>query len=402
MAQGIVRQIVLAKQSGLGVPATTGGRIRRRRTGGFKLDRDSYENDEITSDQQSRGVTLGAKKPSGHIDGLLSPLTWDEEFAAVLRKAFAATTPAATLSLTIAGIGPTWTVTRAAGSWLTDGFKIRDVIRLSVGALNAANIAKNLFIIGLNATVATVIVVNGSALVAEGPIASCTATVIGKKTLAPLTGHTNDYFTANDWYPDVPSCETYPDVKVGPLQLAAPASGNVTLGVDYVALNRAPLGTVQTIVSPLAETTNPVCAGVCGVLTVGSALQRYTGLQLTIDPLITQGENEAGSDSSSDFNRGKIKVSGTITAKFSNTVIQLLYDGQTPVGIGAVLPDSTLAAADFVALSMGRVKFTGDAPDDGEKEIVRTYPFTAEIDIAGGAALATDKTILSIQDSQAA
>ena len=51
--------------------------------------------------------------------------------------------------------------------------------------------------------------------------------------------------------------------------------------------------------------------------------------------------------------------------------------------------------------TMGRIKLTGDAPDDGEKSILRTYPFTAELNSAGGAALAWDQTIITIQDSQA-
>jgi hypothetical protein len=50
---------------------------------------------------------------------------------------------------------------------------------------------------------------------------------------------------------------------------------------------------------------------------------------------------------------------------------------------------------------MSRVKIFGDDADDGKKQIVRSYPFTAEINGAGGAALANDQTICSIQDSAA-
>jgi hypothetical protein len=67
-----------------------------------------------------------------------------------------------------------------------------------------------------------------------------------------------------------------------------------------------------------------------------------------------------------------------------------------------VAVDGLAAAADFVAFSMSAIKIFGDAPDDGQaKEIVRSYPFTAQINAAGGAALANDSTIISIQDAQA-
>ena len=104
MAQGINRQIVLAKQSGLGVPATTGGQVRRRRTGGFQATRDTYANDEIVTHQQSTGDTAGMTKASGKIDGLLSPATYAQEMSAALRKVFAATTAIAAASVTIAAL----------------------------------------------------------------------------------------------------------------------------------------------------------------------------------------------------------------------------------------------------------------------------------------------------------
>ncbi len=51
---------------------------------------------------------------------------------------------------------------------------------------------------------------------------------------------------------------------------------------------------------------------------------------------------------------------------------------------------------------MSAVKLFGDAIDDGEaKELIRTYPFTAQLNGSGGASLADHQTIISIQDSAA-
>jgi hypothetical protein len=50
---------------------------------------------------------------------------------------------------------------------------------------------------------------------------------------------------------------------------------------------------------------------------------------------------------------------------------------------------------------MSNVVLDGDDKDNGAKGIIRTYPFTAQINGAGGPILANDKTILTIQDSQA-
>jgi hypothetical protein len=61
-----------------------------------------------------------------------------------VRKAFATTTAMSGLSVTIAGSGPTYTVARASGSFITDGVKAGDVVRLTAGSFNAANLNKNL------------------------------------------------------------------------------------------------------------------------------------------------------------------------------------------------------------------------------------------------------------------
>jgi hypothetical protein len=61
---------------------------------------------------------------AGTLKGELSAGTYDLEFAALLRKDFATAFTAITgASLTIAGSGPTYTVTRATGDFLTGGVK---------------------------------------------------------------------------------------------------------------------------------------------------------------------------------------------------------------------------------------------------------------------------------------
>jgi hypothetical protein len=68
-----------------------------------------------------------------------------------VRRAFTSVTAITGISITIAGAGPTYTVTRSAGSWLTDGIKFGQCGRLTAGAFNAANLNKNLAVISLTA-----------------------------------------------------------------------------------------------------------------------------------------------------------------------------------------------------------------------------------------------------------
>lgn len=400
VAQGIRKTLAYKKQAGLGTPASgTGGQLLRRRTASFNLTRETYENDEIVSHQQSTGATAGLRRAAGRLDGLLSPKTYADFIAAALRKDFVATTPITALSVTIAGSGPTYTITRSSG-WWTDGVKIGDVIRLSVGTLNAANIAKNLLIVNLTQTVATVIPLNGVALVAEGPITGTTVTVIGKKAWAPISGHSDDWFSFEQWYSDLTKSELFTDVKTGAINIGLPATGNATISIDFTALNRT-LGASQVLTTPTAETTTPVVTAVTGAVSIGSSVTLITGAQLTINGGINAGEAEVGSNVASDVQRGRISVSGSFTAKFRATDLQQIYEDQSSTYLVLALPADNTATSSFVTLVTPKIKLFSDDADDGEKEIIRTYNFTAEIQGAGGAALAHHQTILSVQDSDA-
>lgn len=402
IAQGIKKITVGKKQSGLGVAASgTGGQIFRRETSQFMMGKDTYENNEIVSHQQATGITHGLRKPTGKISGVLSPGTYSTLLASLLRKAFAATTPITGVSVTIAGTLGAYTVTRSAGSYLTDGVKIGDVIRLTVGSLNASNINKNLLVTGLTATVATVATLNGTTMVAEGPIATTTITVQGKKCIVPLTAHTNEYWTFEEYYSDIVQSELYTDMQAGKADIGLPGSGNATFSMDFVGLGRT-VGSSQILTTPTAETTTPVLTAVSGlVLMNGSAVANVTGVTLSIDGSTAPLGAVVGSNSAPDTQRGRIKVSGQVTAYYQDGVFPALFENATVTSLVVVLAQDSTATAKFIGFTVSALKLSGDSADDGEKGIMRTYSFVGELNSAGGAALANDQTIISIQDSDA-
>lgn len=403
VAQGINKLTVYKEQTGLGIAASgAGGQILRRKTSVAEVSRATYTNDEIVQHQQSTGVNLGTAASSWNFDGLLSPGTYAGLMQTLMRKVFTATAPITGLSLTIAGAGP-HTITRSAGDFLTGGLKIGDVIRITAGTyVNAVNRDNNLVITALTATVATVITLNGTTLVAEGPIATSAITVVGKKSIVPLTGHTDKLVTIEEWYADLAKSEVYPDIRIGQADIGLPASGNATVKLTAAGLGVRTGGNAQVLTSPAAGTTSPVLTAVRGVLLVsGSKNQVVTGINFTIKTALTAEGPVVGSNYSPDMSRGRIEVSGSFTALFDSTTLRDLYDNETLTSMVCVMATDTTNAADFVSYNMSAIKLTDAAPDDGEKAIVRTYPFTAQLNAAGGAALANDQTIISIQDSLA-
>jgi hypothetical protein len=399
-AQGIKKVVSYKKQTGLASPASgSGGQKLRRRTFTFNKPTDSYSSDEIVSHQQSTGVSIGPAKPQGKLDGLLSPGTYSDWLASLLRRDFAAVTAVSGASITIAGSGPTYTVTRAAGSFITDGVKAGMVVRLTAGAFNAANLNKNLQVISLTATALTVKSVNGVALVAEGPITSATVSIPGKYTFVPSTGHSDDYYTVEQYFADIGKSETFPDAQVSKAEISFPASGNATIGVDLVALARV-LGSSQVLTSPAADTTTDPLAAVTGVMMVGgSVVGVITAASVSIDGQVTHGDPTIGSNAITETQSGVVKVTGQIAAKFTDTSLQAIRESGAATSIVLTVAEDQTAAADFVTFIIPAAKLTSDDADDGMKAIVRTYAFEAAVNAGGGAGAET--SIIAIQDSAA-
>jgi len=404
VAQGINKITAYKAQTGLGVPAIgAGGQILRRKTSVAEVKRATYTNDEIVQHQQSTGVNLGTASSAWNFDGLLSPGTYAGLLQALLRKTFTATAALTGLSLTIAGTGP-YTITRGSGDFLAGGLKIGDVIRITAGTYtNAVNRDNNIVITGLTATVITGITLNGSTLIAEGPVATSTITVMGKKSLVPLSGHTDTLFTIEEWYADISKSEVFPDIRIGQADIGLPASGNATIKLTSQGLGVRTSNTSQQMTSPAAATTSPVLTSVRGILLAGGAKsQVVTGVTITIKTALTPEGPVVGSNYAPDMARGRVEVSGQFTALFDSTTFRDMFDSETLTSLVCVMGSDTTNTADFVSFNLSAIKLTDAAPDDGEKAIIRTYPFTAQINAAGGAALANDQTIISIQDSLAA
>jgi hypothetical protein len=405
VAQGINRTFAYKKQSGLGSSASgSGGTLMRRVTANLNVTKDSYENNEIVSHQQGTGFTYGIAKTGGTLNGLLSGTTWMPFLGSLLRKDPAATSAISSLSLTIAASGSNYTITRGSGDFLTGGIKIGDVIQLSGGSLNSNNVAKNIVVVGVTSTVITGNVLkSGGTLTAEGPIASCTVTVMGKKSWVPTTGFTNDYYTFEDFDSDLTLSRIYPDLQIGQADIQVPATGNVTSNFNLVGLGACSKSGAQVLTSPSAAPSTAVFGAVAGAVYVaGVRYGTITSMNLTINGNVTQGEAVIGSAVIADVQRGRIVVTGSFSAVFDAETLSTPFDNETATSLILVLADDRTDAANTMAFVMSSVKLSSAERDDGEKQLVSTFNFTAAYNGNGGASLANHATIISIQDSQAA
>lgn len=409
IAAGLFKQLAYKVESSFGVaPGQTGGQLLRRVQSTVDLSKEAYAANEKRTDFQIADYRHGVRRVQGQINGELSPKTYADMFGVLLKRDFAAVSPLTGLSVTIAGAGPTYTVTRGAGDFLAGGIKVGDVIRLSAAGLDAANASKNLMVTDLTATVATVIVLNGSALVAEGPISSATVTVVGKKTFIPATGHTDKSIAFEHWYSDIGQSELFLGNKLAKASMSLPPSGLATVAFDVMGQDLASLTkrggvaeTTQYFTTPAAVTTTGALAAVNGILRVaGTTVATVTGLTVDINTNYT-GDPVVGSNTLPQMFPGKVNVSGQFTAYFDSVALRDAFVNETEIDLLGVFTSDNSAAADFVSVVMPRIKVGSANKDDGDGGLVQTFSFQALFNTAGGTGVKTEKTTFSMQDSQA-
>jgi len=399
IAAGVNKLVAYKKESSFGVaPGATGAKYIRRVSSALDLNKETYESNEIRSDGQVADFRHGVGSVTGPINGELSVGTYNDFFAAALRKDFpTATTTGAVAVIAVTGTGTEFT--RSAGSFLTDGFKLGDVVS-ATGFTEANNNSHYALITGLTATVATVVTLDGTVLTDEAEGDTVTLSLVGKKTFAATSGQTDDSFAIEHFFSDINQSELYLGCKPQNIAIGLPPSGMATVNIGFMGKSRTN-DTSAYFTTPTAAGTDPVLASVNGLMYVGGvAVALITGMDITIDTGLT-AEPVVGSNAYPAIFRGRVKVSGNMSVYFQDATFRDYFDNETEVSIYAVFKGGSTKNTDFTSFVMSRVKVGGSSKDDGEKGLIQSTPFTALLDGNGGAGNTTEYTTISIQDSQA-
>lgn len=395
---GTSKTVRFKKQTGLGVIAAAGageGRLLRRVTANLDLKKEQYRSAEIRASQQRADSRHGVRSVEGSLNGELSPGSYQSFFESLLRQAVqaAATTGAQSLGAT-SGTG----FTRAAGSFLTDGFKIGSVVRATgMAGGGAANNGKDFLVTQVAALTLTGFFLDGSAIATIAGAAGVTIAEVGKKAFVPATGHTRDYYTFEQFYSDIVQSERFTDCVISNANVRLPASGIPTVEFGIMGLDMATANAAY-FASPAAASSSGLTTSASGALVIdGERIGLLTGLEMAINGNFTRPGGVVGSNVDPDIFPGSIDVTGTATIYFDGVAQRDKFLNETVASITAVLMTGTGSAADFVAFTMTNVKFGDAAKDDGEKGLIMTLPFVASEDTSGAAG--KPQTTITIQDS---
>jgi hypothetical protein len=379
IARGVAKTVAIAPETVCwGEPAAAGtARLLRRVTANFNLSKETFESAEIRASQQVSDMRHGTVSVSGSLNAELSAGSYSDLMGALVARDFSVVAPATGLSITIAASGENWTVTRAAGSWLTSGFGPGMVVRLTAGTFNAANLNKNLVIISVTATILTVRVLNGTALVAEGPIASATVTVQGKTTFVPATGHTDKSFTVEERYTDINQYERFIGVKVNNMAVSIPANGLATVDFGFSGKDMDRAESTAYFTNPTAQSSTGVVGSANGfVMFNGSPVAIITSADFTIERP-SENASVTGSNSIVNIFMGRIRASGNLSLFFIDGNARNAFKNETEVSLVFTLAEGSLGTSNVLSFTFPRVKLNGFEKADAEQGIVVSTPFMA-------------------------
>jgi len=395
IASGIFKTVAVKKEVTWGVaPSAGGAQFLRRVTSNLNLSKNTYQSNEIRSDQQVADFRHGSRKVDGTISGEPSGGSYQEFMEAMLRQAAAAVADITGLTLTTAASGANWTLARSTGSWITDGMRAGMVFRVTA-ALNAATLNRNFFVVSTTALAITFYALDGVTVTVEAAVPACTVAVPGKRVFVPSTGHTNDSFTIEEFHSDIGLSRLFTGCKPSQMAMKLPATGMST--VDFTFMGKdITVDTSEYFTTPTAVGSSGIMAAVNGVVFAGGVpVALITGIDLTVAGGHTTGE-VVGSNTTPDIFVGRVTATGQATVYLLDDVFLNYFVNESEVEIAAILNADNSAASNFICVHLPRVKFGGATADDGEKGLIQTMPFTV---IKKATATGYDSTTMSIQDS---
>lgn len=379
LAKGVAKKISFKRETAWAeVPVDkTGAQYLPRVTGQFNVTAEALQSATIRSDYQSENYRLGTRSGDGSLNAELSPGVYEEFFAAALAKDFVAGGNTTGASITIAASGDFFTLTRGTGSWLTDGFYVGNVVRLTGAGLNAANAGNNILVLSMTALVLTVRTFAENELVAEGPIAAVDVAVIGKQTYTPQTGHISPSFSVEEFFEDIAISELHLGNRVNTVAVSLPTSGFCTADFSFMSKGKTVNGATQFFTSPAQSPNTGSTVSVSGAVIVnGVPAGVITSASLNIDRAL-EPANVIGSNYAVEIFDGRVTVTGDFSTYLMDGTFRDYFLNETRISLVIALTTGSEKDANVMTFMMPSVQLGSSTRNDGEGGIVQDHSFQA-------------------------
>ena len=387
-------------------PAVGSAKIIRRVASTLKLAKDTYQSNEVRSDQQIQDFRHGVKRATGGINDEFSVGTWFDFIEAACRATKSSTITQTQATLTSVAFDNTLgTITFAAGTPVTAGFRNGDILRftgLTVGG--GLNNATNFLVTGFSGTSNRVLAVlpKPTTATADTTFSVTSNGTTGKAVFVPSTTFVSRKFAIEVNNSDVDISRLFTECRVGGFGIKLPATGMATIDVPMMGRDMEIYtgASAPFFTSPTAATTTGICAAVNGLLVIGgAAIGVVTGVDITMN-LNPTSDAVVGQNFVPEIFLGRANVTGTATAFFQDSTLISNFKNETEVSMLVYLTTTSAANSPAVSIYLPRLKFgDGNVNDSGEGGQSITMPFQALK--ADGSVAGDEATTIRICDTEA-
>ncbi len=377
----------------------SGGYQFRVNRGGMNLTKEPINSNEIRPDGLITRGRHGQRNVSGSYEGDLSLGTFDPLFEAGFRQAWTValsiTQATGAMSSATLAVGAN-TITASAGSWITAGLRVGDVIRATAG-LVAGNLNKNLRITALTALIITV---QETLTVEAGPIATYTITRAKKL----LMGVTPFSFTVEEQHIDLDAAELFTGCRVGKTGFSLTPNNMGLVTFDFVGADQQIVsgGSSPYFTGPPTNTTSIGMTAVeAAILLNGTTVADLTGFTLGID-LKAAGTGMVGAVITPDVFTNRMEVTASIDGLMQDLQHISDFIAETQFQLHALFTENEGEPKDYFSIYVPNFTFAS-----GTKSALGTDgPRTLTMDLLvgaddTGAASGHDVTSVKLQTSAA-
>lgn len=386
-ASGTLYRVGYVAESTLGTtPSTPTLKLFRGTTRNINPKKNILRSAEIQADRITRSVRHGFNSVEGALGGELSIASFDDWIEAAMASTWSAS-PIQTTGVNLAiAAGSGGTITRASGSFITDGFRPGDIIVLAGFTAGANNAQWR--IASLTATVITVV---ETGLVNESTAASRTVTLVGSRV---DVGVSMKGFTVERQMVDIAQYQPARGVVPNGMNISVRPEAIPTIEFPCIGLSFPVVSGTSLSASPPAavSTKSPLASFDGSVYEGGSANAAITGITINLannralEPVV-------GSKYSPAMFEGRLMLTGTITMLAANATFLNKFINETGTKLWFRLNDE--GGTDFLNFVIPKMVLTGgdiNPPESGAVTI--TVPWEAVYDTTTG-------SVFSVQRSNA-
>jgi hypothetical protein len=396
-------------QTALGTPATGAGASVLRVAGGTggQLTKASTESNEVRYDGMRTRGRHGTQKTAASWSGEASLDTYDTILEALIRDTWSAPDLVLTETSGAPALGSITTtantIVATAGSWITLGLKVWDVIRLT-NHTSAGNNSRNLRIVGLTAlviTVAETLTLNAT------PDTAFTITRPGKKLIQSGIPPIKRYFTVEEYEIDIDQSQSLPDFVWGSMRIGMGANGIITM--DPGGMGTGQFNINQTAGSPIftaPTTTNTLpLAVVDATIRIGAGdMIDLTSFDMTLDisPMSPDVFGSGQIKYGPDVFTGQMGIAVNFTALRKDLIMLQDFAAETQYTINLLAVENEIEPKSFISFTLGNLTLGGlDKSAYAKEGGPRTQSITVPMALIGKDVTgpANDATMIKIQSS---